>query len=207
MTDLYATPQGVGAPSSHLHTPVLNTDLKMSASMIKDSEALLDKDGVAVRTALASDGALLWEIARDAKGIDLNSPYAYMMLCQNFCDTSAVVEVFGQPAGFVTAYRLPKRPQVLFVWQIAVLPEFRGLGIGQRLLDGLVDLPGCATVRTMETTVTPSNRASEALFTGFAKTHGARLDIREGFASSDFPDDAPGDAERLFVIHPLHPID
>jgi L-2,4-diaminobutyric acid acetyltransferase len=207
MTDLYAAPQGVGTKLSQLQTPPLNTDMKMSAAMIKDSEALLDKDGVAVRTALESDGALLWEIARDAKGIDLNSPYAYMMMCQNFSETSAVVEVYGQPAGFVTAYRLPKRPQVLFVWQIAVLPEFRGLGIGQRLLDGLVTLPGCTTVRTMETTVTPSNSASEALFRGFAKTHGAHLDIREGFASTDFPDDAPGDAERLFVIHPLHPID
>ena len=47
---------------------------KVSTFSMTGSEVLLDADGVAVRTALKDEGALLWQLARDAGGIDLNSP-------------------------------------------------------------------------------------------------------------------------------------
>ena len=131
MTDTYSVPTALRNSTSNT-APVEPSTLSMT-----DREVLLDPDGVAVRGAIIDDGALLWELARDAGGVDLNTPYAYMMKCRNFHETCAVAEVFGTPAGFVTAHRVPKRPQVLFVWQVAVLPEFRGLGIGQRLLEGV----------------------------------------------------------------------
>lgn len=180
---------------------------KVSGIAIKDSDALLGTDGVAVRTALQDDGALLWELARDAGGIDLNSPYAYMMLCRNFMDTCVVAEVYGQPAGFVTAHRVPSRNHVLFVWQVAVLPEFRGMGIARRLLDALVERPACVGVRKLESTVTPSNAGSTALFAAFAKARGAAMDISPGFTTDDFPEDERHEEERLFTIQPIHPID
>ena len=180
---------------------------KVSGIAIKHSDALLGAGGVAVPAVLQDDGALLWELARAAGGIDLNSPYAYMMLCRNFTDTCAVAEVYGQPAGFVTAHRLPARGHVLFVWQIAVLPEFRGLGIARRLLDALVERPACVGVRELESTVTPSNAGSAALFAAFAKARGAALDIRPGFTTDDFPEDERHEEERLFTIQPIHPID
>lgn len=185
----------------------LEKNPRISTFSMTDSEVLLDHDGVAVRTALEDEGALLWELARAAGGVDLNSPYAYMMQCRNFTDTCAVAEVFGTPAGFVTAHRVQGRPHVLFVWQVAVLPEFRGLGIARRLLEGLVDQPACAGVRKLEATVTPANKASKALFGAFAKTRGAALTVHTGFTAADFPDDARHDEERLFTIHPIHPID
>jgi len=187
-------------------SPYPAANVKVSSAMMKDGEALLDANGVAVRTVMEAEGALLWELARDAGGVDLNSAYAYMMLGRNFSTTCAVVEVFGLPAGFVAAHRLPQRPDVLFVWQIAVVPEYRGLGLARRLLDGLVDLPGCVGVRKMEATVTPSNKASEALFTAFAKARGAALKIEGGFTKLDFPEDEQHEEERLFTIHPIHPI-
>jgi L-2,4-diaminobutyric acid acetyltransferase len=180
---------------------------KVSLLSMTESEVLLDADGVAVRAALQDEGALLWELARDAGGIDLNSPYAYLMQCRNFSDTCMVAEVFGTPAGFITAHRIPRRPHVLFVWQVAVLSEFRGLGIARRLLDGLIAQPVCVGVRKLEATVTPSNRASKALFSAFAKAHGAALEFCPGFTADAFPADARHEEERLLTIHPIHPID
>ena len=179
----------------------------ISSLCMTDREVLLDPDGVSVRGAIIDEGALLWELARDAGGVDLNSPYAYMMQCRNFHETCVVAEVFGAPAGFVTAHRLPERPQDLFVWQVAVLPEFRGLGIGKRMLDGLVERPACTGVRRLEATVTPSNKASEALFSAFAEARNAELDIAAGFSKDDFPDDEPQERERLFTVQPIHPVD
>jgi L-2,4-diaminobutyric acid acetyltransferase len=202
MTDTYSTTN----PDLRNQTAVTRPAAPSTLSMT-DREVMLDPDGVAVRGAIIDDGALLWELARDAGGIDLNTPYAYMMQCRNFHETCAVAEVFGTPAGFVTAHRLPKAPQVLFVWQVAVLPEFRGLGIGQRLLEGLVELPSCKGVRKLEATVTPSNKASEALFTAFAKGRDAAIEFGAGFARDEFPDDEPQERERLVVVHPIHSIE
>lgn len=207
MTDTNLIIGGENPSKTRKKIPAIDKGLKISTLAMTDSEVLLDADGVAVRGVHTDDGALLWQLARDAGGVDLNSPYAYMMMCRNFTATSAVAEVFGRPAGFVMAHRLPTRPHVLFVWQVAVLPEFRGLGIAKRLLDGLVDQPDCLGVRKLEATVTPSNKASAALFARFAKARGAELDIRAGFAKDDFPADARHEEERLFTVQPVHPID
>ncbi len=181
--------------------------MKFSAIALSDREVMLDPDGVAVRSAIVDEGALLWELARDAGGLDLNSPYAYMTQCRNFHETCVVAEVFGTPAGFIIAHRVPNHPHVLFVWQVAVLPEFRGLSIGKRMLEGLVEQPACTGVRKLEATVTPSNKASEALFAAFANIRGAELAITPGYAQDDFPDDEPQERERLFTIQPIHSVD
>lgn len=170
------------------------------------TEAVLDADGVGVRAPSCDDGARIWEMARDAGTLDLNSPYAYMLMCRDFPHTCAIAEVYGRPAGFVIAHRVPARPDVLFIWQIAVLPDFRGLGIAGRMLDDLLARDANAGVRTLEATVTPSNAASGALFRSFAKSRGAALAMSPCFAAGDFPGGLGHEAEELFTITPVAPV-
>ncbi len=172
---------------------------------VAGSGIVLDTDGVAVRAPSLEDGALMWEITRQAGTLDLNSPYAYVLQCRNFRDTCAVAEVHGRPAGFVTAHRLPDRPYVLFVWQIAVLAKFRRLGIAQRLLNEVLGREINAGVRTLEATVTPSNTASAAFFRSFAEARGAQLTITQGLSADAFPAGDAHEREDLFVITPFAP--
>ena len=167
------------------------------------TETMLDANGVGIRAPSPDEGALLWEIARDAGGLDLNSPYAYMMMGRHFPETCALAEVYGKPAGFVVAHRIPARPDVLFIWQVAVLPEFRGLGIAKQMFDALLSRAVNSGVRIMEATVTPSNEASAALFTAFAKSRNAALKIRTGFTAAQFPQGHGHEAEDLYVIAPV----
>lgn len=167
------------------------------------TEAVLDADGVGVRAPSFDDGALMWDMTRTAGTLDLNSPYAYMLQCRDFAHTCAIAEVYGRPAGFVIAHRPPARPDVLFVWQIAVLPDFRGLGIAGRMLDDLLAREPNAGVRTVEATVTPSNTASAALFRSFARSRGATVTVTPGFAADDFPDGLGHEPENLFTISPV----
>ncbi len=187
--------------------PDIERSGKVSTCCLTEREFMIDSDGVAVRDAIVDEGGMIWEMARDAGGIDLNSPYAYMIQWRNFHQTCVVAEIFGKPAGFVMAHRVPKRPHVLFVWQVAVLPEFRGTGIGQCMLDELVERPICSGVRVLEATVTPSNTASERLFSAFGKARGAEVEFGTGFARSDFPDDEPQEKERLLTVQPIHSVD
>ncbi|MFC4908078.1 diaminobutyrate acetyltransferase [Actinomadura gamaensis] len=150
------------------------------------------------------DGPELWRMARDSAVLDVNSPYSYTLWCRDFAATSIVAREDtpqGRPCGFVTGYLRPDAPATLFVWQVAVDREHRGHGLARRMLDGLAERLVPRGARALEATVTPDNTASTALFTSFARDHGAELTRSPLFG----PDVLAGghEPEVLFRIGPL----
>jgi L-2,4-diaminobutyric acid acetyltransferase len=129
----------------------------------------------------------VWSLVRDSSVLDLNSPYAYLLLCSDFAETCLVAEGAGRVVGFAGAYRPPPRPDSLFVWQIVTASELQGAGIGARLLDALFLRPACRDVRFLEATVTASNEKSRALFAGFARRRELPLVELPGFGCDLFP--------------------
>jgi len=148
------------------------------------------------------DGLALWRLVDEAGTLDLNSTYAYLMVCRDFADTSIVAERAGRIDGFVLGYRPPPRPDTVFVWQIGVAPHARGRGLGSLVLDRLLQSEACENVRFLEANVTPSNRASRALFEALARRLRAPIEELEGFESSLFPDPSH-EPERLLRIGPF----
>lgn len=101
--------------------------------------------------------------------------------------------------GFITGYRRPDEPSTLLVWQVAVAASARGQGLAGRMLDSLYDQVD--EVDHLETTITPDNEASIALFRAFAKRRGARVHTDELFG----PDLLGGDhePEHQYRIGPI----
>jgi L-2,4-diaminobutyric acid acetyltransferase len=135
------------------------------------------------------DGGAIWRIARDSGKLDLNSSYAYLMWCHDFADTSLVARVGDEVVGFVIGYRRPTAPDTVVVWQIAVDGSQRGRGTAGALLEALVDRLAEDGVRHMETTITPDNAPSQALFASLARRWGAAMDRAGTFDAGDFPDE------------------
>lgn len=142
------------------------------------------------------DGAALWDLARDC-GLDLNSPYAYLLLAHDFAETCLVAEAEGRLVGFVTGYRPPERPDVVFVWQVGVAPDARGRGLGLALVDALVERTRTHGVRYLEASVTPSNDTSWRLFESVATRRGADIVKASLFDAALFPD---GDHEEELLV-------
>ena len=155
---------------------------------------------VGFRVPRLEDGATLWRIARDSQVLDLNSSYTYLMWCRDFARSSVVATVDGEVGGFITGYIRPDQPDVLMVWQVAVDAEHRGRRLGRRMLDALVDCLPDRSIRRMETTITPDNEASIAVFESFAQGRGAGIEREPIFTPELFPDGH--DAEVLFRIGP-----
>ncbi|MFC7404404.1 diaminobutyrate acetyltransferase [Georgenia alba] len=149
-----------------------------------------------IRPTTRADGAAMWRLARDGGVLDLNSSYAYLLYAQDFADTCRVATLDGSVVGFVLAHRPPARPGSLFVWQVGVSPEARGRRIAARMIEDLLD---SLDVETLEATVTESNTASRALFSGIAARRGAELTWREFVRGGDFPDEGH-EAEPLLQI-------
>nr|WP_228817494.1 diaminobutyrate acetyltransferase [Nocardia transvalensis] len=143
----------------------------------------------------------MWRIAVDSKVLDANSSYAYLLWCRDFRGTSVVAEIDDRIAGFVTGYLRPEAPDVLFIWQVAVDHDFRGRGLGVAMLDDLVESVAAQGISTLETTVSPDNEASLAMFASLARRRDAELTKQTLFEPQDFPDGH--EPEDLYRIAPL----
>ncbi len=155
-----------------------------------------------LRTPTVADARGMVRLAAASRVLDVNSDYAYLLLARDFDETCVVAEDGDRLLGFATAYRPPRRLDVLFVWQIAVAEAARGEGLASRMLDDLVRRGMASGIRFVEATVTPSNFASQSLFKSLARRHNFDCEITEGFAADAF-ETAGHEAEDLFRIGPF----
>ncbi|HVS63489.1 MAG TPA: diaminobutyrate acetyltransferase [Thermoanaerobaculia bacterium] len=140
-----------------------------------------------LRRPRPEDAARVWRLVRDSDQLDVNSPYAYLLLCSHFRDTCLLAEDGDKVEGAVLGYSPPETPSSLFVWQIAVAEEARGRGLARQLLVGAL-ATARPVPRWLEATVTPDNTASLALFRSVARCLDAGFERRPHFPAELFPD-------------------
>jgi len=147
------------------------------------------------RKPTLDDGAAVWELVKSTGVLDLNSPYSYLMWCQNFGETSVVVEKDDEIVGFVSGFVKPEKPDRLFIWQVAVAESQRGKGLASKMLHHLLERQSCKNVHFVEATVTPSNIASQKLFKRLARNLDTHIKVSTCFSADDFPEE--GQEEEL----------
>jgi L-2,4-diaminobutyric acid acetyltransferase len=163
-------------------------------------------DGLRLAAPTPADAADLWRTARDSGSLDLNSPYAYLLVATDWADTSVVAHDDEGLVGFVAGYRPPTDPDHAFVWQVAVAGRARGRGVARHLLQGMLARPGNLDARFLTATVTPSNAASLALFGGLARSLQVPCERRERFPAALFPAElGTHEPELELRIGPLPP--
>jgi L-2,4-diaminobutyric acid acetyltransferase len=154
-------------------------------------------------------GKALHALVAACKPLDENSLYCNLLQTSHFGATS--MGAWQQPSnadhapqlvGSVTGYFLPDAPQTLYIWQVAVLNDARGRGIGQSLLRHLLANQAPSAVAKMQTSITSSNRASWQLFERFAQTLNAPTHVSVLFETEKhFGGAAP--TEHVLTIGPI----
>jgi len=134
--------------------------------------------------------------------LDTNSSYCNLLQCSHFASTSVATERDGELVGFISAYAIPERPDTLFVWQIAVSGQARGVGLASRMLNHILSRPKCEQFRYLETTITEDNQASWALFKSFAKAQEADFQST-AWMDKDLHFAGQHDSEVLVCIGPF----
>ena len=120
---------------------------------------------VTFRQPTDGDGHALHQLVARCQPLDTNSVYCNLLQCTDFADTAIAAEnADGNLVGFISGYRPPARPDTLFVWQVAVDSSMRGQGLALRMLVALIARVAVQGVRFIETTISPDNAASQALF-------------------------------------------
>lgn len=136
--------------------------------------------------------------------LDTNSSYCNLLQCSHFANTSVAAEKSGSLVGFISGYIIPDRPDTLFIWQVAVSDQARGLGLASRMLEHILNRSRSTSIQYLETTITQENDASWALFKRLSRSYNAN------FTSSIWMDrdkhfDGLHDSEELVRIGPLNP--
>ena len=127
-----------------------------------------------LRKPVAEDGAAIWELIRRCEPLDENSMYANLIQADHFRDTCVVAERDGEIVGWISGHMIPNE-DAFFVWQVAVSPSARGLGLGKAMLFNLIDRDEVDAASTLKTTITKDNKASWGLFRSFARDIGGDL--------------------------------
>lgn len=149
-----------------------------------DTLAALRHAAVTMRSPVAADGPAVTALIAACPPLDTNSAYCNLLQCSDFADTCVIAERDGGLAGWISAYRPPSDPSRLFVWQVAVAPSARGIGLGGRMLEELVARPAAQHACVMTTTVTETNTASWRMFESFARRRGASFSKAVRFDSA-----------------------
>jgi L-2,4-diaminobutyric acid acetyltransferase len=156
-----------------------------------------------LRTPNSEDGASVWRLIGTCPPLDTNSMYCNLLQATHFADTSvAATQTEHGLVGFVSGYRLPSRPQTLFIWQVAVSEDARGQGLAKRMLKHILSRSSNVDIDRIETTITESNDASWALFASLAKDLSANLDKKVMF-DSDRHLAGEHATEMLVIIDPI----
>lgn len=122
----------------------------------------------------ATDGADIWQLVSECQPLDENSMYCNLIQADHFRDTCVVAEMDDEIVGWISGHMIPNQ-DAFFVWQVAVSPRARGLGLGRKMLSHLVSRDECAGASELKTTITKDNDASWGLFRSFARTVGGEI--------------------------------
>jgi len=141
-------------------------------------------------------------LAKACPPLEVNTTYAYVLFATHFASTSVIAKDADGLLGYVVGYRLPEDQATVFVWQIGVSSRARGLGLGRKLLNNLIERPEKVPVRFLEATVAPSNEASQRLFRGLAKSLDVPCEERPYFEPEHFGGNEH-ESEALFRVGPF----
>lgn len=155
---------------------------------------------VVLRKPCLQDGQGIYDLVKQCPPLDLNSRYLYFLQADHFADTCVLAELDDHIVGFISGYTRPNNPTALFVWQVAVAPSMRCQNLAKRLLQTLVENQDQKDlVTSLSTTISPSNTASQKLFTSFANTYGLKIQQQNYLVADQFGEDGH-EAEILYTF-------
>lgn len=117
-----------------------------------------------LRRAREGDAEAMHALAAECSPLEVYPLHQYVILLRYCGDLSYVAEVDGEIVGFEVGIPASRRDGVYFLWQIGVVPDQRGTGLAQQLLETTEERVRAAGYRTIELTVDPTNEPSYRLF-------------------------------------------
>jgi L-2,4-diaminobutyric acid acetyltransferase len=126
-----------------------------------------------IRNVGPQDVGVLRTLAKASPPLGVHTAYSYWKVAYLHRRHSYIAETReGKAIGFITCETTSDRPDLAFIWQIGVLPEFRRQGVALKLLDTACRNAEKDGIRRFEVTIDPSNAESNGLFQSYCARAG-----------------------------------
>lgn len=132
-------------------------------------------DKIIIEKVTSFDDVILKDLASRCKPLDIHTQYTYWVMC-NYCqECSNIIKVNDEIAGFIMCVT---NNDVIFIWQVGVLPEFRRKGLSQMLIEEVFESAKYQN-KKIQFTVLEENKASYNSFKKLCDKHGKSLKMIE----------------------------
>lgn len=141
---------------------------------------------IKLRVPKKDDAKDIYNLVKDTNVLDVNSEYLYLLQTTHFKEYCCVATMDDVVVGFVSGYLIPDQEDTLFIWQVAVDDKARGNGLAGKMIVEIVQRESLKDVKTIHTTVSPSNSSSYRLFEKLSKQYGVSFESETMFEINDF---------------------
>lgn len=124
----------------------------------------INKSDWVFRPPHIDDGSDIHQLISSSAPLDENSSYCNFLQAVHFQKSCIIAQSKDQIAGFISAFLKPEARNELFIWQVAVSPQWRGHGLAFDMLKALLQRDNLKNIQAVETTITQKNDASWGLF-------------------------------------------
>jgi L-2,4-diaminobutyric acid acetyltransferase len=130
---------------------------------------------ITIRPSKGGDSLILHELAsHGAPYLLAHTPFTYWVMVFNYADYIFIAHEGEKPVGFIMAMPSADPAIGLFIWQIGIVPDHRGAGLGGRLIRALLEKH--ASTKRFTITVDPDNIPSFKAFKSAASALGTTLE-------------------------------
>jgi L-2,4-diaminobutyric acid acetyltransferase len=149
-----------------------------------------------IRTIHETDVETIDDLVERLKPLTHHTKYTYWNLFKNFSPFCFIAFDQEEPVGFITSH--PTSNSDWFIWQLGILPDYRGTGLAERLQDKVVAVARQEGATAITLTVERDNIASQKSFSKLAARLGTKLITDESVNLENVSD--PANPEIFYRI-------
>jgi len=135
-----------------------------------------------IRSLESRDIAAVRELIDYCKPLDLHTPFTYWILSEYFNNTCLVLEDEDIIVGYTGGMKSSSMEGVFYLWQIGLMPDYRGKGYFSMLLDKIIEKVKSLNCNYLEFSVLSDNYQSINAFSNYAKKKGLPI-VKRGSLS------------------------
>ena len=151
---------------------------------------------ITIRNVQKTDNALLRHLAKQCPSLDLHTQYTYWATAYYFNKSSFILEDDGKPIGYIMALNTP---DVIFIWQIGIVKEYRGKGLSCELISAVMEYAKSIN-KPIEVTIASNNKSSFNAFKSATLKQNLKMIKSDEINIIDLDDDAFSENEIKYII-------
>lgn len=106
----------------------------------------------------------IYRFVGDIEGLVQHPVHFFKIMTNYFGDSFFIIRNGENIAGMVWGFISQTDPDIFFLWQIGVAPEYRGKGLSRKLIEKLIEFAAAHGCKKVHATVETENIASWKMF-------------------------------------------